>query len=61
MSAPWGSGVWNRGFWGLGNESVTVTFGAWGQSSWGNGTWGVGNVGLELSSNLNNSTLFGKL
>jgi hypothetical protein len=57
MSAPWGSGVWNRGFWGEGNQNVTVTFGAWGQSSWGNGTWGVGNAGFELSSNLNSISM----
>jgi hypothetical protein len=57
MSAPWGSGVWNRGFWGEGNQNVTITFGAWGQSSWGNGTWGVGNAGFELSSNLNSISI----
>jgi len=53
MSAPWGSGVYGIGYWGEGNESVTVTFAAWGQSSWGSGPWGLGNVTTALSTNIN--------
>ena len=53
MSAPWGSGVYGIGYWGEGNQDVTVVFEAWGQGTWGANAWGVGYVTDALSTNIN--------
>ena len=53
MSASWGTGVWNRGTWGVGNIDATVTFQSWGQGTWGNGVWNIGYVTTALGTTLN--------
>lgn len=57
MSAPWGSGVYGIGYWGEGNQDVTVEFAAWGQGTWGANAWGVGNVLTALTTNINSVSI----